>query len=184
MQKLITDQNIRSNTPVWFLLAEYTLSEIMIDQGKEDELMTGFLFQPLQELGVPPEWIGNIEMKLSEFTNKAQASIKEAARTRWATQNEIASRSSFAMTKQGRLERFGSIRVFCQKKLIDDVNSAITSTPGHTEQTVEHARYISPSGTTIKGGWGYFIIERSGDDAGSAERSHPMIDLYLYKEGE
>ena len=91
MQTLNADQNIRSSPPVWFLLAECALSEFMFDHGKEDEVMTGFLFQTFQELGVPLEWIGNIEMKLSEFAKKAQASIKEAARTRWATQNEIAS---------------------------------------------------------------------------------------------
>jgi hypothetical protein len=68
--------------------------------------------------------------------------------------------------------------------LIVDLNSANTSTSGHPDQTEEHAPDIYTYGTTIKGGWGYFIIERSGDNAGSAERSYLMIDLYLYKEGE
>jgi hypothetical protein len=184
MQTSNANQSIRSSSSVWYLLAEYALSEITFDYAKEVELMIGFLFQTFRELGAPLEWIGTIEMKLTGLAKKAQASIKEAARTGCTTQNEVASRSSFAMTKQGRLERFGSIRIFCQKKLIDDINSANNSTRGDKEQTVEHDPFIYSSSTIMKGGWGYFIIERSGDDAGSAERSYPMIDLYLYKEGE
>jgi len=161
MQTSNADLNIRSNTPVWYLLAEYALNEIMVDHGKGDELAAGFLFQPFRELGAPPEWIGNIEMKLTGFAKKAQVPIK-----------------------QGRLERSGSIRVFCQKKVIDKVNSTNASRPEHTVQTMEHTPFIDPSGTIMNGGWGYFIIERSGDYAGSSERSHPIVELYLYKEGE
>jgi hypothetical protein len=49
---------------------------------------------------------------------------------------------------------------------------------------MEHVSIKNQSSTIINGGWGYFIIERSGDHAGSPERSCQLIDLYLYKEGE
>jgi hypothetical protein len=49
---------------------------------------------------------------------------------------------------------------------------------------LEHTPIVYHSGTILSGGWGYFIIERSCDDAGSSERARPFIDLYLYKEGE
>ena len=160
MQTPNADQNTRSDTPGWYLLAEYALSEIVFDHGKGDELTAGLLFQPLRGLGVPPEWIGNIEVKLTGLAKKAQAAIE-----------------------QGRSERSGSIRVFCQKKVLDDANSANASRPEHTEQTMEHAPCINHAGTITNGGWGYFIIERCGDYAGASEGSHPLVDLYLYKEG-
>ena len=162
MQTSSADQNIRSNNPVWYLFAEYSLSEIVTKNSKGDELTAGFLFQPFQELGVPNEWIGNIEMTLSAFAKKVLV----------------------VPFKQRRLEISASIRIFCQKKVIDDVNSTNASRPEHTVQTMEHIPFIDPCGTSMNGGWGYFIIERSGDYAGSSQRFHPFIDLYLYKEGE
>ena len=159
MQTSNADQNTRSSTPVWYLLAEYALNEIMVDHGKGDELAAGFLFQLFRESGAPLEWIGNIEMKLTGLTKKAQVPIK-----------------------QGRLERSGSIRVFCQKRMIDDANSVKTSSLYNEEQAMEHVPIKVHSSTMMNGGWGYFIIERSGGEAGSSERSSLLVDLYLYQE--
>jgi hypothetical protein len=145
---------------VWYLLAEYALSEIMSDQGQGDEQAAGFLFQALRELGVPPEWIRNIESKLTGFAAEAQAPIHP-----------------------GRPERSGNLRVFCQKRLVEDAHSANGSRAEQTERTIERAPVLDPSGTIMNGGWGYFIVERSGDYAGPSERSQPIVDLYLYKEG-
>jgi hypothetical protein len=47
---------------------------------------------------------------------------------------------------------------------------------------MEHAQLIIDSGKKMNGGWGYFIIERSGGEAGSSERSSLLVDLYLYQE--
>jgi hypothetical protein len=68
--------------------------------------------------------------------------------------------------------------------MIDDANSVKTSSLYNEEQAMEHAPIKYHSSTIMNGGWGYFIIERSGDDAGSSESARPFIDLYLYKEGE
>ena len=133
----------------------------MPDHGKGDELTAGFLFQPFRALGVPPEWIEKVEMTLTRLAILALVPVE-----------------------QEKLARFGSIRVFCQKKMIDDANSVKTSSLCNEEQAIKHAPIKVHSSTIMNGGWGYFIIERSGDDAGSSERARPLIDLYLYQEGE
>jgi hypothetical protein len=78
----------------------------------------------------------------------------------------------------------GRIRVFCQKKVIDDAYPTNTPRPDHPGKTEEPISIIHPSEASLNGGWGYFIVERAGEAAGSVERSYLMIDLYVYKEGE
>lgn len=97
--------------------------------------MAGSLFKKLRDLNIPPEYVGNIEMMLTGFAKEALEHFKG-----------------------GRLELPGRIRIFCQKKTIDE---------------------------KIRGGWGYFLIER-GDDVstGPSVRSWNSVELYLYKEGE
>jgi len=51
--------------------------------------------------------------------------------------------------KQRRLEISASIRIFCQKKVIDESNSARTSRPDHKEQTIENAPPIYHSGSIM-----------------------------------
>jgi hypothetical protein len=155
------DKNIRSNNLGWYLFAEYALSEMMPDNSKEYELTAGFLSQPFQALGVPPELIRKIELTLTGFAQK----------TRLPDQ-------------QGGLERLGGFRVFCQKKVIGCVKAAKSSRPDHAEPTMEPVPIQDPFGSILNGGWGYFIVERSRGFADSSERIHPLIDLYLYKEGE
>lgn len=162
MQTSNSSQNIRFNHPEWYLLAEYALSEIMPDNGKGDELTAGFLSQPFRPLGVPPEWIEKVEMVLTGYAKLALVAIQ-----------------------QGRLERFGSIRIFCQKKMIDDANSTEATRFIHSEQAAENEQMIHHSSTIMKGGWGYFLIERGGNvSTGSSVSSRNSVDLYLYKEGE
>ena len=162
MQILNANQYSRSDDPVWFFLAEFLLSDFFVDHDRKDELTGGLLFQAVRELGMPPEWVENIEMTLAEFANKALIHFK-----------------------QGGLEQPGRIRVFCQKKIIDDANFARAALSSYQqEQAVEHAQRILDSGTNLNRGWGYFIIDRSGSDAGSSEKSSLLVDLYLYQEGE
>ena len=67
-------------------------------------------------------------------------------------------REALAHFEQGRVELPWRIRIFCKKKMIDG---------------------------EMKGGWGYFVIERSRDSSTSdCTEPHHFIDLYLYKEGE
>lgn len=133
----------------------------MPDDGKGDKLTAFLLFQPLRELGIQPERIKNIEMTLAGFAKEALLRFKGA-----------------------RSELPGHLRVFCQKKMLDDANSANNSRPDSTKHTMERTPILYYSDTTMSGGWGYFIIGRSGHSAGSSERSYPIVDLYLYKEGE
>jgi hypothetical protein len=120
------------------------------------------LFQEVKELGLPPECVENIEITLAGFAKEALAHFK-----------------------QGKVELPGRIRVYCQNKIIDDANSArANSRPYHAEQSVEHLQMIYQS-SAIKGGWGYFLIERGGNvPVDSLEGSRNTIDLYLYKEGK
>jgi hypothetical protein len=162
MQTSNADQSIRPDDPVWYFLAEYSLSEFTADLNVGEKLMAGSLFQTVRELGIPPEYVENIEMMLTGFAKEALVHFK-----------------------QGGLELPGRIRIFCQKKMIDNANSAKTSRPYDTEQTLEHAQFVHHPGTKINGGWGYFLIERGGDvSTGSSASSWNSVDLYLYKEGE
>ena len=93
-------------------------------------------------------------------------------------------KEALVRTKQGRLEFPGYIRIFCQKKIIDDANSEKTSRPYHTEQGKKQKQIFPDSGANTVGGWGYFMIERGEDlPPYSSAIPHNYIDLYLYKEG-
>ena len=94
-------------------------------------------------------------------------------------------KEALARYKQERLEFPGRIRIFCQKKIMDDANSAKTSRPYHTEQCRKQKQIFPDSGANTVGGWGYFMIER-GEDLPPYSSAIPRnsIDLYLYKEGE
>jgi hypothetical protein len=160
MQTSNANQNFRSDASVWHLLAELSLGDLLSDHDRSDEPTAGYLLQTLQELGMSPECTENIARMLDEFTKEASLRYK-----------------------QGRLECLGRIRIFCQKKIIDD--AAQTSRPYHTEQCKEQKQNFPDSRTNTIGGWGYFMIERGEDlPPDSSGIPHNSIDLYLYKEGE
>jgi hypothetical protein len=53
------------------------------------------------------------------------------------------------------------------------------------EQSEEPATIIHHPKTEMNGGWGYFLIERSGGFVPhSSVVIKNLVDLYLYKEGE
>jgi len=161
MQTLNGDKHIHANKPVWYLFAEFPLSETSSVDSKTEEFTAGFLAQSFRKLGIQPEQIERIEMTLAAF-------VKEELMHYTLARSELP----------------GRIRVFCQKKVSDDANSAKTSRPDNTEHTSEQAPILYHSGTTMGGGWGYFILGRSGHSTGYSERSHPIVEIYLYKEGE
>jgi len=120
---------------LWSLLGEYSLREFLLDTERVDKIDVGKLSEMVRELAIPVECVDNIEKTLRNFTREALVHFK-----------------------QGRSELHGRIRIFCQKKMIDE---------------------------KIKGGWGYFVIERSRDSVTSEGMdSHNFIDLYFYEEGE
>lgn len=154
--------NSISDDPVWYFLEEFSLSEFMPDQDIRDELTTGLLFQTVQFLGMPPECVENIEKALTGFVEDALLHFTH-----------------------GKLQMSGCIRVFCQEKMLDLVNSTKSSRPNNTGQAIEPAPIICHSNQKINGGWGYFLIERRENlSASSSASSGDSIDLYLYKEGE
>lgn len=161
-QNINANQQLRSDDPVWYFLAEFSLSEFMSDRDRTGDLTARLLFQTVRELGIPPDCVENIEMTLTGFAKEALMHFR-----------------------QGRIELPERIRLFCQKKMIANANSAKTSMPYDAEPGMEHAPAIPYPGAKTNGGWGYFLIERGGNlSAGSSVRSWNPIDLYLYKEGE
>lgn len=157
MQTSNTNQESRSNDLEWYLLGEYSLSKFLSSHEKRGELTAALLSQTMRDLGIPQEYLENIDRALTGYAKEALEHFK-----------------------QGGLELPGRIRVFCQKKMVAAANSEKISRLYNSEQ----AQNIHPPSTIMNGGWGYFIIERSADNASPSERFHPYIDLYLYKEGE
>lgn len=161
MQTSNASQGSRSKDIEWYLLGEYSLSKFLSEHEKEGELMAALLSRTMQDLDIPLEYLENIDRMLTGFAKEALVHFKQVG-----------------------LELPGYIRVFCQKKVLDNANSGKTAEPVHAGQVMEYTPIKFPSSMKMTGGWGYFIIERSGNDAGSSEGIHPFIDLYLYKEGE
>ena len=50
----------------------------MPDQETRDALMAGLLYQPTQDLGIPPECLKKIEITLIEFLKQMKVHIKQA----------------------------------------------------------------------------------------------------------
>jgi hypothetical protein len=140
----------------WYLLVEYPLSVFLLDRNRRDDCMAGILFQSLSKLGVPPECGADIRMMLAEFADEVGEH-----------------------TKQGRWNLPGWVRVFCQRKMIDGEQL------GHTEQAAKIAPEILGLGMKIKGGLGFFLIEKGGTASpGFQEDPENLVDVYLYREGE
>lgn len=162
MQTSNAKQNFRPEDPLWVLLADLSLGDFLSDHDRRDAPTAGYLFQTLRELGMSPECMENIARTLAGFAK--EASVRD---------------------KHGRLEFPGRIRIFCQKKIVDDANAAKTPRAYHAEQAKKEKQILPDSGASTMGGWGYFIIERGEDlPPDSSAILHNSIDLYLYKEGE
>jgi hypothetical protein len=162
MQTSNAKQHFRSDDPAWILLAELPLRDFLSDLDWKDESTTGYLFQTARELGMSPECMENIAGTVTKFAKEA-----------------------LVRYKQEGPEFPGRIRIFCQKKIIDSANSAKTSRPCQTEQTMKQSQIFSDSGANTVGGWGYFMIERGENlPRYSSAIPHNYIGLYLYKEGE
>jgi len=162
MQTSNAKQNFRSDDPVWVLLAEFSLGDFLSDHDRRDKSTAGYLFQTVRELGMPLACVENIAMLVTEFAKDSPVHHKHEG-----------------------LEFPPRIRIFCQKKIIEDANAArATSRPYHTEQAMEHSPLILDFGTKMNGGWGCFLIKRGGNVSDDASlRSDHFVDLYLYREG-
>lgn len=162
MQTSNANQTFNSGDPVWVLLSELSLRDFLSDHDRRGMPAAGYLFKMVRELGMSPECMENITRTLAGFAKEALLGYKP-----------------------GRVELAGRIRIFCQKKMIEDANSAKPSSPHHTEQHKRPEQIFPDSGVNPIGGWGYFMIERGGDfPTDSSIIPHSDIDLYLYREGE
>ena len=156
------NQNFGSDDPIWYFLAEFSLIEFMSDHDRKDEPTVKLLFQTVRDLGIPPECVENIERTLTGFVKEAMV--------------------HFTLR---RLELPGRIRIFCQKKMIDDGYSEKFSRPDHLEGVIKPGQTMHRSDTKMHGGCGYFVIERSLSPCADSSGAPPyFIDLYLYQEGE
>ncbi len=152
----------RSEDPLWYFLADVSLSEFMSDHDSRDHVPADVLFQTVRELGLSPECIFDITLTLTAFAQEALMRFK-----------------------QGRVESPERIRIFCQRKMMAGADPARTSMPSKARLGLEGASAITYPGKKMNGGWGYFLIERGGDlSAPSPACSWNSIDLYLYQEGE
>jgi hypothetical protein len=155
-------QNPRLNDPVWDLLGEFPLNELLVDMDLRDKPESGLLFQAIRDLGVRSVLLDIIEKKLIVFATEAQAQLS-----------------------QRRLEAPIYVRLFCHIKPKEDDNSTKSSSRHKAAQTSESRQLIHRYEPDVNGGWGYFLVERgAGSQVGSSASNCNWIDLYLYKEGE
>lgn len=143
-------------------LTEHSLGDFLSCDDWRDEPTAVYLFPTLRELGIPVECMENIARTLTGFAEGA-----------------------LVRTNQAGLEFHGRIRIFWQKKTMDEANAVKTHRPDPSKQDKKQKQILPNSGVNTIGGWGYFIIER-GEDLlpDSSAIPHNCIDLYLYKEGE
>jgi hypothetical protein len=162
METSIANQNFSSDDPLWYLLAEFSLSEFLSDDDRRDDRMVGLLFQAVQELGMPSQFMENIVDMLVGLAKE-----------------------TWVHAKQWKLESPEQIRIFCQKKILDNAKPRKTLNPYPIEHREKQKEIIPDSEANTIGGWGYFMIERGKDllpNSSAVPRNR--MDLYLYKEGE
>jgi hypothetical protein len=128
-------QESRSIDSTWYLLGEYSLGELSLDPEKGDKSAAEIFSEILRELAIPIEDFENIEMILRSFAREALMHFR-----------------------QGRLGFPGRVRIFCQKKMINQ---------------------------EVQGGWGYFVIERSRDASSlDSTEFQRLLDVFFYEERE
>lgn len=160
MQTSNAKRNLNCDDTGWVLLAELPFTDFLSDQDQRDEPVIRSMFQTLRELGMSPEDTENIAWTVARF-----------------------SREALTPTRQGRSEFPEWIRIFCQKKMIDDVNATISSRL--SEQDRQQKQMVPDFAVGRIGGWGYFMIERGKDLLPcSSVVPQSYLHLYLYKEGE
>jgi len=161
MERSNDNLNSRTTDPEWSFLGEYPLNELMVEMDNRDRTNTSTLFQSIRAMGIHPELLSNIASKLMGF-------VKEAV----------------AQLNKGSYQAPAFIRLFCQKKTMEDINSAKSSNQFNAELTIEPNQIIHQPDAGITGGWGCFLIKRGGNDSEDASpSSHYFVDLYLYREG-
>ncbi len=158
MDRQAPNVNLRhsADDAAWYLLVEFSTREFLSDRSRSDGLRAGFLTLPHQELDTVPEWVANLEAMLARF-----------AREVWEDLGPV-----------------GRVRLFCQRKIIDD---ACFERPASQLDSaglrMERAHSILDPRKKINGGWGCYAIEKGRDstDTASKEACH-IIEVYIYRE--
>ena len=133
MQTSNTNRGLRSKDLTWYLLGEYPLSNILSGAEIDDRITAPILSQMGGTIENQNESIERNTIKLSSLAKEAMEKYT-----------------------LGRVEAPGRIRIYCQKKMIEE---------------------------GVNGGWGYFVIERSSDtETNTGIKPGPYVDLYIYKE--
>ncbi len=150
--------NLDHSTDVtaWYLLVEFSQEEFLSDRSRSVGLRAGFLSLLLQELDTLPEWAASLEALLARFAKEV-----------------------WEYGEQG-----GHVRVFCQRKIIDEgYLEREASQLDRSGKRMERPQAIPDPGKKINGGWGYYAIEKGRDltDAAYTEPC-PIIEIYVYRE--
>ena len=94
------NQEARAKDSGWYLLGEYPLSTFLPGPEKGEEITAGLLCQTMRDLGLPLEYLENIDRTLAGFAKEALVHFRQA-----------------------RVELPGRIRILCQRKMIhEEVN--------------------------------------------------------------
>ncbi len=161
MQTVHAGNETKLNDPQWCFLAEYPITELMVDKDIRGNTKSEVLIQITDELGIGAELFKHIERTLIELTFEAMAQFD-----------------------QGRYAA-PTVRLFCQRKVAERVNSIITIGQNQAGQSVNSTQRTNSPARESCGGWGYFVVER-----GRHMQSDPdsiakyWVDVFLYKEGE
>ncbi len=145
-----------ADAKAWYLLAEFSANEFLSDDGRSAGLMAGFLPQRIQELDTLPEWAAILEAMLARFAREVREHFGQG----------------------------GRVRVFCQRQIIDEgYSERVAPQPDAAGQRLHRAQAILGPGKKMKGGWGYYAIEKGSDSTGAAcQESCHTIEIYVYRE--
>lgn len=161
MKTTIDNPYSKTTDPEWRFLGEYPLNELMKEMDNQEWTNTSLLFRTISAMGIHPELLSNIESELMRF-------VKEGG----------------AQLNKGRYQAPAYVRLFCQKKTMEGINSAKSSSQLNAELTSIPNQIIHQTDAGINGGWGCFLIKRGGNDSEDASpSSNYFVDLYLYREG-
>jgi hypothetical protein len=155
------DEKNRLIDPVWYCLGEFPLDKFLAIVNHGDGTAIGLEFKSFADLGIGYELLSIIERKLAWFASEMLVQLN-----------------------QSRFEAPVSIRLFCLKKTIVEVNDKQPSKQSAQWKVLKTNPIIHQPVLEADGGWGYFLVKRSGNlHPGDTISSKNYIDLYLYKEG-
>ena len=161
MQTVNNHPEFKYDDPIWYLIAEYSLSEVSQEEAPQAGLTDESILQTLRQLRLPAEQITRIESSIYGIAREVKYHIDG-----------------------DKPNSPVIIRLYCQRR----VTSLFPSQPTKhfdTERSAGTLQQFHNTLTKSSGGWGHFLVEKGKVSAdASQEATHCVIELYLYKEGE